>query len=142
MESTAKRYFRQISDCGGMLSAISKGYFRGEIAEAAYRYQCAVDRGSKKIVGVTDFVEADEEPIEIHQVDPAVEEVQVQRLRKTKRIRSPGAVKLALDALRRAAQEQRNVFPELLAAANARATVGETMNAMADVFGRYSLTQP
>ncbi len=91
---------------------------------------------------MTDFVEPDEDPIEIHQVDPAVEEVQVQRLRKTKQIRSSGAVKLALDALRRAAQEQRNVFPELLAAAHVRATAGETMNAMADVFGRYRLTQP
>ena len=119
------------------MPAIEAGFFRREIADAAYQYQCAVDGGKKKIVGVTDFVEREERKIELLNIDADVETKQTESLRRTKTERSRDHVDRTLNAVRRAAESRANVFPVLLDAARARATVGEIMDALADALGRY-----
>ena len=139
MHADAVRYFERIASAGGMLSAINTGYFRREIAEAAYADQQAVDRGERVIVGLNRFVEPESSPLEVMRVDPAVESEQVASLRAVKSQRNASEVGGTLSDIRRSAATGENVFPALLAAAKARATVGEIMSALADIFGRHVL---
>jgi methylmalonyl-CoA mutase N-terminal domain/subunit len=137
MRDESKRYFDQIEEQGGMLSAIERGFFRREIADAAFAYQRDVDAKRKLIVGVNAFVEKDEKPIEILKIDDTVERDQIARLRSIKQKRDNDAVRRHLDAVKRAAAGRVNLMPALIDAARARCTVGELVNAMAEVFGRY-----
>jgi methylmalonyl-CoA mutase N-terminal domain/subunit len=137
MQQQAREYFERIAQQGGMIAAIEKGFFRREIADAAFAYQREVDARRKLIVGVNAFVEAEEKPIEVLQIDDAVEKEQVAALRKRKEQRDAAAVRRSLNEVRRLAATTQNLMPALLGAARARCTVGEIMNALADVFGRY-----
>ena len=141
MVQGAMDYFDRIEERGGMLDAIRSGFIRREIADAAYQYQCAVDSGDKKIVGVTDFVEAEEDPIDLLTIDHDVQVRQIQTLEKVKQNRSGADVERTLDQLRKSAAGGENMMPPLIEAAHARATVGEIMNAMADVYGTHAMTQ-
>ena len=136
MQDEARKYFDNIDELGGMLGAIDRGFFRREIAEAAFAYQREVDANRKLIVGVNAFQAADEKPLEILEIDHAVETEQIESLNRVKAERSADDLNRALDAVRRAAEAGENVMPSLIDAARARATVGETMCAMADVLGR------
>jgi methylmalonyl-CoA mutase N-terminal domain/subunit len=137
MQHDALAYFDQIEYAGGMIAAIDAGFFRREIADAAFAYQQAVDAKRKLIVGVNAFVEPDERPVEILTVDDQVERDQIEALCATRARVEAGALRRSLDELRRAAAAGENVFGPLLEAARARATVGAIMDALADVFGRY-----
>ena len=137
MQGEATSYFERIDRLGGMIAAIEAGFFRREIAEASFAYQREVDAGRKVIVGVNAFQERDETPIDLLVVDDAVEREQVAALRLVKERRDRAEVRRALDEVRRAASGGSNLMPSLLDAARARVTVGEVMNALADVFGRY-----
>jgi methylmalonyl-CoA mutase N-terminal domain/subunit len=137
MEKAAQAYFDRIDQLGGMISAIETGFFRREIAEAAFVYQREVDAKHKLIVGVNAFQEADERPMETMVIDHSVEQEQLAHLRQIKIKRGNEIVRHALDAIRRVAGTKQNLVPVLIDAARARCTVGEIMNALADVFGRY-----
>ncbi|MBV8230964.1 MAG: methylmalonyl-CoA mutase [Planctomycetaceae bacterium] len=137
MRREATSYFERIDRLGGMIAAIEAGFFRREIAEASFAYQREVDAGRKVVVGVNAFQERDEAPIDLLVVDDAVEREQVAALRRVKERRDRAEVRRALDEVRRAASGGANLMPSLLDAARARVTVGEVMNALADVFGRY-----
>jgi methylmalonyl-CoA mutase N-terminal domain/subunit len=138
MEQQARGYFQKIEQQGGMIAAIEKSFFRREIADAAFAYQREVDAKRKLIVGVNAFQETDEKPIETLVLDPHVEQNKVASLGRAKQSRDGGAVTRTLQRIRADAAGKINVFPALLEAARARCTVGEIMNAMADVFGRYN----
>jgi len=137
MQQEAQRYFDRIEQLGGMIAAIDAGFFRREIADAAFAYQRDVDARRKLIVGVNAFQEEVEKPIPILSVDESVEREQTAALRRVKQQRNQCDVQRALDAVRRTAATKQNLMPVLLDAAQARATVGETMDALADVLGRY-----
>lgn len=137
MADEARRYFDRIQQQGGVIAGIENGFFRREIAEAAYAYQRDVDAGRKIIVGVNAFTEAEEKPIDILVIDDTVEREQIAALRAIKAARSNEEVRRHLDAIRRTAEAGENLMPVLIEAARARVTVGEAMNALADVFGRY-----
>jgi methylmalonyl-CoA mutase, N-terminal domain len=137
MQTAARDYFAKIESQGGMIAAIERGFFRREIADAAFAYQREVDAKRKLVVGVNAFVETDEKPLETLVVDDRVEAEQTDRLRQRKSQRDAGAVRRCLDTVRKTAATTENLMPALLDAARARCTVGELMAAMADVFGRY-----
>ena len=139
MHDESLRYFERIEKYGGMLAALDAGFFRREIAEAAYRDQQAVDREDRIIVGVNRFTQAEEKPMEVLEIDPAVESTQIESLRQRKADRLQSDVDRALAEIRRAAAGNENTFPALIEAARARATVGETIAALADVLGRHVL---
>jgi methylmalonyl-CoA mutase N-terminal domain/subunit len=137
MRHEAQDYFERIESVGGMISAIEAGFFRSEIADAAFAYQRDVDAKRKLIVGVNAFVEAEEKPMEILTVDEQVEGDQIATLRATRSRVDAGELRRCLDVVRRAAGTNQNLVGPLLQAAQARASVGEIINALADVFGRY-----
>jgi methylmalonyl-CoA mutase N-terminal domain/subunit len=137
MQQQATTYFQRIEQLGGMIRALESGFFRREIAEAAFAYQREVDARRKLIVGVNAFVEPEPRAIETLEVDETVEKTQISDLKRVKKQRDAAAVTRSLDAIRHSAKTHTNLMPVLLDTARARCTVGEVMNALADVFGRY-----
>ncbi len=137
MERGCFDYFRRIDALGGMVEAIEKGFPQREIMDAAYAYQRAVDAKEKIIVGVNDFVDEVEQPIEILYIDESVEEEQKQAVRELRRLRDGKALMSSLSALRQACADGRNVMPPLIDAVKAYATVGEISDVMREVFATY-----
>ncbi|MCI0683428.1 MAG: methylmalonyl-CoA mutase family protein [Gemmataceae bacterium] len=134
----AQKYFDEIARRGGMIAALEAGWFRREIADAAFAYQREVDAQRKLIVGVNAFQEPEEKPIETLIVDEGAEKEQAARLRALKAKRDGAAVRRTLTEVKRVAATTENLLPALIEAAEARCTVGETMQAMAEVFGRHA----
>ncbi len=137
MHDDALAYFDRIESAGGMISAIEAGFFRREIADAAFAYQRDVDAKRKLIIGVNAFVEPDEKPLETLIVDDQVERQQIAALRGRRARADAGEIERCLTRLRRAAATKENLVGPLVEAARARASVGEIMNALEQVFGRY-----
>jgi methylmalonyl-CoA mutase, N-terminal domain len=136
VERGAWDYISKIDAMGGMVAAIERSFPQREIAEASYRYQMAVDKKEKIIVGVNDYL-AEEKPLEILQIDETVAHRQATRLTKLRADRSQAEVDRRLNALRVAAQRKDNLMPFIFEAVKAYATIGETCDAMRDVFGTY-----
>jgi len=139
MKREAQKYFEVIERKGGMIQALEAGFFRREIADAAYAYQRDVDERRKLIVGVNAFQEKGEKTLETLVVDGDVEEEQIGRVRSIKERRDSAAVEKALAEVRHVAASGQNLMPPLLEAARAPCTVGEIMSALAEVFGRYDV---
>src|SRR5213594_3969354 len=137
MEEEALAYFDTIDRMGGMVEAIERGFPQKEIAESAYKFQQAVERREKIIVGVNDFIAEDEEPIEILYIDESAGERQLAKLAELKRTRDNDAVRRTLDALKAGAAKRVNTMPLLLDAVRAYATVGEMCDALREVWGEY-----
>jgi methylmalonyl-CoA mutase N-terminal domain/subunit len=136
VERGAWDYIEKIDALGGMVSAIERSYPQREIAEASYRYQMAVDRKEKIIVGVNEYA-SDEYPIETLQIDESVAGRQGERLRKLRAERSGDEVKRRLAALRKAAEGTENMMPHIYDAVKAYATLGEICDTLREVFGTY-----
>ncbi len=139
IEARAQDYVRKIDEMGGMVHAISKGYVQREIQEAAYAWQKKVEAKEQVVVGVNAF-KADDPPVTVMKVDPALEARQVARLRAFRAERNGAASKHAVDAVRAAAKGKENLMPLILAAVKAQATLGEISDALRDVFGEYRET--
>ncbi len=90
MEEGALAYFDQIDRMGGMVEAIERGFPQKEIAESSYRFQQAVERKEKVIVGVNEFVQEDDPPIEILYIDETAAETQLAKLEALRRTRDDG----------------------------------------------------
>jgi methylmalonyl-CoA mutase N-terminal domain/subunit len=138
IEAKAHAIFDRIDALGGVLKALDRGYFRRCIAESAHAQQRAMDEGTLKVVGVTDFVEEGPPGIDILQISQETEDAQVKRLRALKASRDQARHKAAVERLRKDARENANLMPALIDAAKADATVGEMMATMQTVFGRYN----
>jgi methylmalonyl-CoA mutase N-terminal domain/subunit len=135
-ERGAWDYIQRIDALGGMVAAIERAYPQREIAEASYKYQLAVDRKEKIIVGVNDYV-TEEKGIDILQIDETVATRQTAQLRKLRAERSNAEVERRLLALRKAAEGKANLMPFIYDAVKAYATLGEVCDAMRAVFGIY-----
>jgi methylmalonyl-CoA mutase N-terminal domain/subunit len=137
MERGAREYFDIIDRMGGMVEAIEQGFPQKEIAEASYRFQQAVERRDKIIVGVNDFVQEDEAPVPILYIDESTADTQLARLAELRRTRDHDAVRRALDRLRDTARGRGNTMYPLLDCVRAYATIGEMCDALRDVWGEY-----
>jgi len=137
MERGCFDYFRRIDALGGMVEAIEAGFPQREIVDAAYAYQRSLDSGEKVIVGVNEFVEEEEQPLEILYIDEQVEDEQKRALAELRRTRDGKAVTSSLATLERACADGKNVMPPLIEAVKAYATVGEISDVMRKVFATY-----
>jgi methylmalonyl-CoA mutase, N-terminal domain len=136
VEQGAREYIRKIDSMGGMIAAIERAYPQKEISDASYRYQMAVDRKEKIIVGVNAFT-SEEKPIETLQIGESVRAQQAERLRTLRNGRSSDEVTRRLSALRKAAEGTENLMPPIYDAVKAYATLGEICAALRDVFGTH-----
>jgi len=138
MEAEAEKYFEQIEKLGGVINAIDQGYFQKEIADAAFDYQRAIEKGDRIVVGVNEFINQGEElTIDILKIDPKVELRQKDKLARLKQSRDSAAVERSLQALNAAAKSTENTMPYILEAVRKYATLGEIVSELKSVFGVY-----
>ena len=140
MEQGCFAYFEKIDDMGGMLAAIERGFPQREIADSAYRYQQEVDSNQRILVGVNDFQQGNDEPIDIpiHTITAASERRHLERLRRVRRERDQSALATALERLESAARDGRdNLMPYIVEAVRSYATLGEMCNLLRGVYGEY-----
>ena len=140
MEREAEEYFARIEEFGGVIPAIEAGFFQREIADASYRYQRSLETKERIVVGVNAFEKSDERPpSDLLKIDRAIELEQAKAVQGVRASREAGKVEEALAALRRACETtDRNVMEPILDAVRALATEGEIVEAMVDVYGRYT----
>jgi methylmalonyl-CoA mutase N-terminal domain/subunit len=136
-EAAVYDYFRRIDDIGGVIPAINAGFFQQEIADASYRHQQELDAGDRIFVGVNGYVVNEPLRIPILEMDPNGYQRQCKRLAALRRERDTEKTEQALNALRRACEDDANTMPYLLDAARADATLGEMMDVMRQTFGVY-----
>jgi methylmalonyl-CoA mutase N-terminal domain/subunit len=141
IEDAAMEYITKIDDMGGVLTAIERGFIQREIAESAYRYQRAVDKGEKIVIGVNKYCDSEKAGIKTLKVNPEVEEKQKRKLEKLRKERDSEEVKRALDEIKRVAESKENLMPEVLDAVKSYVTLGEICNVLRDAFGEYRPVQ-
>jgi methylmalonyl-CoA mutase N-terminal domain/subunit len=137
IEAGAQEYISRIDALGGMLRAIESGYVQMEIQKSAYEYQQAVERGEQIVVGVNRFQTDDEQPIPTLRIDPEIERSQVARVRELRARRDAAKAQSGINEVERCARSGENLMPAILAAVEARVTVGEISDALRRAFGEY-----
>jgi len=137
IEAGARELIGKIDRLGGMLAAIEAGFVQRSIQDAAYLAQKAVDSGEQVVVGVNKFTAADGVTIDLLRVDPKVERQQVARLHQVRSSRSEAEWRAAINQVGRVAASGENLMPPIIAAVEARASVGEISNSLRGVFGEY-----
>ena len=142
LERQAYGYFATIDELGGMVEAVKGNYPQREIADASFELQRAIESGERVLVGVNAFTDdGGENAADILRIDAALEGKQQDRLRAVRARRDGAAVERTLVELRTAAaREGANLMVPLLAAARARASEGEIIEALQEVFGTYTET--
>jgi methylmalonyl-CoA mutase N-terminal domain/subunit len=140
LERQAEAYFAQIAEYGGVIEAIEAGFFQREIADASYRYQRSIETRDRIIVGVNAFVK-DESPegIDLLKITEEMERAQARAVQDLREKRDSAAVPLVLERLQAACADPKdNLMPHLIDCVNAYCTEGEIVEAMAQVYGRYT----
>ncbi len=141
MEREVLAYFDRIAEFGGMIEAVEAGYPQREIADASYRYQRSLESGERVIVGVNAFERPDEtQAIDLLKIGQEIERGQARAVQSVRENRDAAAVEASLAALKRACAGNANVMPHLIDCVKAVATEGEIVDAMVDVYGRYTET--
>ena len=144
LERRAEAVFAHLDDLGGgsilegVYAGIDNGYFVGEIADAAYRFQREVDAGRRIVVGVNAFTEGDDSQPPTLYIGPEIEQCQRQRLDTIKHERSDDAVRAARARVTAdAADPTVNLMPAIIDAVGVYCTEGEIVRSLAAVFGTY-----
>jgi methylmalonyl-CoA mutase N-terminal domain/subunit len=146
-EERAEEYFRRIDEMGkgsmleGMLVGIERGFFQSEIADAAYREQERYEKARLIRVGVNEFVDPNDRPIDVLKIGPEIERNQIDAVRRMRAGRDQAKVESALKSLAdAAADESENLIPPMIDCARVYCTEGEITDALRSVFGEYTET--
>jgi methylmalonyl-CoA mutase N-terminal domain/subunit len=137
LEREAEGLFAEIEAQGGVVKAIESGWFQRQIAHSSMRFQAELEQGRRIIVGVNDFVEEAEAPVEILKVGDAAERTQRARITALRARRDDALVAQRLEALRQAAAEDRNIIPAMLDCARAYCTLYEIRHVLEEIYGSY-----
>jgi methylmalonyl-CoA mutase len=136
----AQKIIDEVEELGGMAKAIETGMPKMRIEESAARKQARIDQGKDVIVGVNKYQIEEDVNLDILEVPASVRDEQIARIKAIKAKRDAAAVRQALEAVTRAAQDGGNLLQACIPAVRARATVGEISDAMEKVFGRFVAT--
>jgi methylmalonyl-CoA mutase, N-terminal domain len=137
LEERTWELIERVEELGGAVEAIEQGFTQHEIEEAAFEHERQVEAGERVIVGVNSFVEAEEEAIELHTLDPESERRQVERTQRVRAERDAAAAQAALARVREVARGTENLLPAMREALAAMCTIGEVCNALREEFGTY-----
>jgi methylmalonyl-CoA mutase N-terminal domain/subunit len=137
IEQGARELLARIEALGGTLAAIESGYVQRQIQDSAYRAQLAVDAGDTIVVGVNRYTTDEPTRIEMFSLSAELEEQQRARVAAVRRDRDEAKWQAAVAAVEHAAAGSDNLVPAIVAAVEARATVGEIAQTMRRVFGEF-----
>ncbi len=140
MERQAEEYFKQIAEYGGVIEGIEAGFFQREIADASYRYQRSLETKDRVIVGVNAFERPEDKlDFELLKITEEIERGQARSVQDVRANRDQQAAAATLDRLKAACKDPNdNLMPHLIDCVNAYATEGEIVDAMVEVYGRYT----
>ncbi len=127
----------RVEKLGGARKAIESGFIHREIQQSAYEFQRSVDDGRTIIVGVNRFTDDGNAEPKIQRIDPKIEKVQVQQLRKFRASRNNARVRRMLGSLKKSAGKGTNLVDDILRAVNAQCTVGEISDTLREAYGEY-----
>jgi methylmalonyl-CoA mutase, N-terminal domain len=137
IEEKVGRLIETVGKLGGARKAIESGYVHRQIQQSAYELQKSIDEGRSIIIGVNRFKEESPEKVKIQQIDPSIERLQVQQLKKFRGQRSTVKVNNALSRLSSSARKDKNLLDDILRAVRSECTVGEISDTLRDAFGEY-----
>ncbi len=137
IEQQAREYIRRIDDMGGAIKAIEQGYVQGEIQDAAYHTQQAIEKEEQLVVGVNAFQSDEKISLERMRVDPAMEQAQRNRLRELRNRRDAGKVAQLLNQLENSSKGNENLMPLFIDCVENDITLGEICTVLRRVFGEY-----
>ncbi|MGI9040326.1 MAG: acyl-CoA mutase large subunit family protein [Gemmatimonadales bacterium] len=137
LEREGEGLFAEIEAQGGVVKAIESGWFQRQIAHSSARFQADLEQDRRTIVGVNDFVEESEGPVQILKVGDSAERTQRERLARVRATRDGHLVEQRLEALRLAAAEDRNIIPAMLDCARAYCTLYEIRHVLEEIYGSY-----
>jgi methylmalonyl-CoA mutase N-terminal domain/subunit len=137
IEQRAEEYIAKIDEMGGALRAIERGYMQGEIQEAAYAAQQAIEKDEQIVVGVNRFQMEEALTLERLRVDPAIEEAARVRLAELRQKRDNAKVGELRGRLETAARGDENLMPLFVECVENDMTLGEICNTLREVWGEY-----
>jgi methylmalonyl-CoA mutase N-terminal domain/subunit len=137
IERRVWEYIQKIDELGGAVRAIEQQFYQTQIADSAYKYQMAIERKEKIIVGVNEFQAGDEQTPATLQIDEGTRMKQIRRLGETKAARNQQRVEESLERLRKIAQTAENIIPSMLDTVESYATIGEISDILRTVWGEY-----
>ncbi len=141
IEEGVWNYLDKIESLGGMCRAIESGYVQREIADSSYKMQMEIEKKEKIVVGVNKFIEDEEMKVELMRIREDVERRQIEKLKRIKERRDAKKIEEVLENIRKMAEKEEdnknNIVPSIYEAVKHRATLGEIVSAMKDVFGEY-----
>lgn len=142
IEREARKYIHKIDEMGGAVAAIEQGYMQQEMATHAFEYEQEIESGKRTVIGVNKYVIEEEHHTQLLQVDPAVGDRQMAKLKKLKETRDNAAVEKALANIRKVARSEENIMPCLIEAVKTYATLGEICGVLREEFGEYHQDHP
>jgi methylmalonyl-CoA mutase N-terminal domain/subunit len=137
LEAGAWELIGRVDELGGAVAAIEAGFVQDEIEQSAFEWQQEVEQGERVIVGVNRYVEDEAEHVELHRIDPAAEQRQLERTARVRAERNADEAARALDAVRDAARGDANLLPLMREALRSLCTVGEICEALRAEWGMY-----
>ncbi len=137
IEARALTLIQKSDALGGAVKAIEQRFFQNEIAESAYKYQLAIEKKEKIIVGVNDFVIEEHSTIDLLRIDESVANRQVEQLSKVKAARNKAEVTHVLDELKATAKTSSNIVPSILRCVETYCSIGEISDVLREVWGEY-----
>jgi len=137
LEREAEALFAEVQSIGGVVRGIESGWFQRQIARSAADFQQRAEAKEKIVVGVNEFTSDDDHPVEILKVSNDAETSQIRRMADVRARRDAKVVAERLEALKRAAEEDKNVIGPMLDCARAYCTLYEIRHALERVWGAY-----
>ncbi len=137
VERRAWELIDAIEAMGGAVTAIERGWIQAQIAESAYAWEQAVERGERIVVGVNRYQDTTPVHVPVHRLDETAVERQIRRVQEYRARQSPERVARALDRVEQAARGSENMLPVLREALVAGATLGQICGRLRQVWGEY-----
>src|SRR5450631_3074079 len=138
MEKEASELIRLVDEMGGSISAIEQGFIQNEIAKSAYIHQRKVETREKIIVGVNAFESSGPDRTQAFRIDDSIRKIQMEKLDNLRKERDPARCDHLLQLLNDQAASGENLMPTVIAAVEAKCTLGEIADTLREVFGEYS----
>jgi len=135
--SKALELIQQIDEMGGSVAAIESGWMQNKISDSAYKYQKDIESKQKIIVGVNEYQTEETTKIPVFKIDASIQEAQIEKIKTLKANRDNALAQSCLDAIAAAANAGHNIMPPVIAAVEAKCTLGEISDTLRKIFGEY-----
>jgi len=137
IEKKVWEYLTKIEKMGGALKGIETGYFQKEISDSSYAYQKQIENDEKTIVGLNKYSTEEKLKIEILRISSEIREKQISKLKTLKSGRDNRKVAKSLADLKKIAEDNHNIIPNIISCVECYSTLGEISDTLREVYGEY-----